>query len=107
MGRGLVDDLIEDALEKMREKLHKDLPIIASRIKETMDNKKFPKNYVMEYSLKWTLVRQECEMYCLIGENVEKNEFNKLCKRNKFTRPMRNYIVEMMKHVGLGDNLEF
>ena len=98
--------LVEEILNKFNEKLNNDFPIIAKKIKDVMDDSKYPRDYYVEYALKWSLVRQECEMYCLIAENIEKKEFDLLCKRRGFTKGMRNYIIEMMKHVGLGENLE-
>ncbi len=99
-------DKAEDALKKFNKKLHKDLPLITKKIKDVMDDNKYPKDYVTEYAMKWTSVRQDCEMYCLIAESVDKEEFEKLCEDRSYTRNMRDYIIEVLKHVGLGDNLE-
>lgn len=98
--------IAQEALEKFNKKLNEDLPLIAKKIKDVMDDKKYPKDYVKKYALKWTLVRQECEMYCLIAEPVDKDEFGLLCERRGLTKNMRDYIIEMMKYVGLGDNFE-
>lgn len=55
---------------------------------------------------KWDhLVKQECEMYCVLAEQVDKKEFDALCKRRGFNEDMKKYIIDMMKHVGLGNKL--
>lgn len=75
------------------------------KIAQDLQDKELLKDDITEYAFKWTLVRQECEMYCLIGENVEPDDFKFLCKRRGFDNNMKKFIIYIMKHVGLGDQL--
>ncbi len=92
----------EELLNKCQERITKDIIIIGQVIKSKSNDPKVLTDYVF----KWSLVRQECEMYCLIGEVVEAEEFELLCERRGFDQDMKEYIRGMMEHVGLGDNLK-
>jgi len=57
-------------------------------------------------TFKWSqLVWQEIDMYILLGEQVQPEEFEYLCKRRGFTPAMCVYLKEMMVSVGLGKKL--
>lgn len=92
----------EELLNKCQERITKDLIIIGQVIK----NKSADPKVLTDYVFKWSLVRQECEMYCLIGEEVEVEEFELLCERRGFDQDMKEYIRGIMEHVGLGNNLK-
>lgn len=92
---------VEQVLEKCRELITKDLVLIGDTIKRKSEDPKI----LTEYVLKWSLVRQECEMYCLIGEEIDKEDFEALCKDRGFDEEMRQYTLGVMKYVGLGGNL--
>lgn len=48
------------------------------------------------------LVWQEIQMWILLGSRqVVKDEFDWICDRRGFTAEQREYLKEMMKHVGL------
>lgn len=91
-----------EILQKCQERITKDLIIIGQVIKSKSADPKV----LTEYVFKWGLVRQECEMYCLIGEEVEVEEFDFLCEQRGFDKDMKEYIRGMMVHVGLGENLK-
>ena len=79
----------------------KDLVLIGQIIKNKSNDPKI----LTELVLKWSLVRQECEMYCLIGGEVENEEFKELCQHRGFDKDMKEYIRGTMKYVGLGGKL--
>jgi hypothetical protein len=55
---------------------------------------------------KWNqLVWQEVWMYIRLDEPVDPEEFRLLCDRRGFTPEMRYFLVDMLKHVGLGRRL--
>lgn len=93
---------IENVLQKLNEKINQDLIAIGDLIK----NKSKDPEILTKYVFKWGLVRQECEMYCLIGEQIDKEEFEALCKNRGFDEEMSQYIIDTMKYVGLGNNLK-
>lgn len=86
-------------LEKQRE--------INDKIKmaKGLEDKELLKGDFTKYVFKWTLVRQECEMYCLIGEEVDPKDFKLVCKRRGFDDDMKKFLLYVMKHVGLGDKI--
>jgi len=92
----------EEILQKCQDRITKDIVLIGTVIKSKSSDPKI----LTEYVFKWGLVRQECEMYCLIGEEVELEEFNLLCERCGFDKDMKEYIRGMMGHVGLGGQLK-
>jgi hypothetical protein len=91
----------EKMLERCQERITKDLVLIGQVIK----SKSTDPEILTEHVFKWGLVRQECEMYCLIGDEIEKEEFEELCQRRGFDRDMKEYVRGTMKYVGLGDKL--
>jgi len=75
------------------------------KIVQDLDDKGFLKDDVTKYVFKWSLVRQECEMYCLIGEEVDPKDFKALSKKRGFDDNMKEFVIYIMKHIGLGGNL--
>lgn len=52
----------------------------------------------------WTqLVRQELEMWALLGDKVDKSEFSGMCKRRGFNTAQKRFLSEGLKHLGLKD----
>lgn len=96
------EEASSELLKKCYEKFTNDLVLIGDIIKLKGDDPEV----LTEAVFKWGLVRQECEMYCIIGEVVNKKEFYELCETRGFDKDMRQYIIGMMKYVGLGDNLQ-
>jgi len=103
-GMDMIDPIIKKnniskyALQKFDEKWEQDLKFISIDIK---DDDKINQDRFFH----WGLIRQECEMYCLIGDQVESEELNSLCKTRGLNHEMKCYIVETMKYAGLGENL--
>jgi hypothetical protein len=91
----------EKALERCQERITKDLILIGQVIR----NKSNDPKVLTELVFKWGLVRQECEMYCLIGDEIENEEFEELCLCRGFDKDMKEYIRGTMKYAGLGGNL--
>lgn len=89
------NNLSKYALNKFFQKWEKDVSLIQKDINSDLNKK--------EKFIKWGFVRQECEMYCVIGEPIDPKEFQDLCKRRGFDDNMKKYIVETMKYTGLGD----
>ena len=89
------------ALERCQERINKDLILIGQVIR----NKSNDPKVLMELVFKWGLVRQECEMYCLIGDEIENEEFEELCQCRGFDKDMKEYVRGTMKYAGLGVNL--
>jgi hypothetical protein len=86
------------ALQRFNEKWEQDLEFISKDIKN--DHK-----INQDRFFRWGLVRQECEMYCLIGEQVDPEELEKLCKKRGLNHEKKCYMVETMKYAGLGEEL--
>jgi len=98
---------IEHYLRKFNEKRVQLNNLIVDKIKmvESLNDKGLLKSDIIKYSFKWSLVMQECEMYCLIGEEVDRKDFNFVCKRRGFDEDMKEVVIDTMKYVGLGDKL--
>lgn len=98
---------IETYLERFNYIWDLNCEYIVKRLKfmQNLSNKELLKDNITEYAFKWSLVRQECEMYCLIGEEVDPKDFKYLCKRHGFDDNMKKFLIYIMKYVGLGDKL--
>jgi hypothetical protein len=107
MKRCLGNSPVEHYLIKLHEKWAQEYSGIIKKIKivDSLNDKELLKSDVTKYVFKWTLVKQECEMYCLIGDEVDPKDLKFVCKRRGFDNDMKKFIVDMMRHVGLGEKL--
>jgi len=97
----------EHYLRKLHEKWVQKYNGIIKKIKivDSLNDKELLKSDVTKYAFKWSLVKQECEMYCLIGDEVDSKDLKLVCKSRGFDKEMKKFIIDMMKHVGLGEKL--
>jgi len=84
-----------EILKKLDVKLNEDRSYLTERI---VDHDAFE-------SIKWQFVPQECRMYCLIGKQVERSDLEWLCERRGFDEEIKQYLIDTMKHIGLGEKL--
>jgi hypothetical protein len=54
---------------------------------------------------KWTLVKQEIKMWMMIGEQVEREDWQNMCKRRGFSTKQKYFIIDCLIHIGLGKKL--
>jgi len=94
-------------LRKLREIWDEATIYIVKKIKFVADlnDKGLLKSDIVDYHFKWTLVKQECEMYCMLGEMINPKEFKNLCKCRGFDDNMKQLLINIMKYIGIGDRL--
>ena len=80
---------------KALKKWNTDVPFITKQIGDSDDR-----------AWKWSqLVWQEIWMWCKLGEQVSQDDFDFIADRRGFDGAMREYLHDMMCHVGLGKKL--
>jgi hypothetical protein len=114
-----IKDTYKQMVEKYVEVWNKAIPFIKECISD--DSKKYPNDVNVDF--KWTeLVPQEIEMWmrlCCYPDAVvdcEKEkympgmvslgDFNEISNRRGFTPTMRNFLIDILKDIGIGEQLK-
>jgi len=72
------------------------------------NQRKLDESVANDKNFKWThLMWQEISMWIQVGDQVKVEDFEWLCNRRGFDYPMRAYLIDIMTHVGLGNNLSY
>ena len=54
---------------------------------------------------KWQLISQEIQMFCIIGKQVLSEDIKWIVNRRGFNNVQKTFLIECMKHAGLGRKL--